>query len=159
MYSLDPWFFQGKLPVIRSVYEVYIPEYFTFNVDVRGFERIDMKEKSDIQTFRFNFGELTAKSVRKIFTGENIRSLRNEKYIWSPFDFYSAVWFELKATNFPNDFYKPYSNTWDDVDRVICDDSDFGRNIKLNCSFRDELNTLIASAETELQKLNYFISS
>lgn len=153
LYSVDPWFFQGRIPVVQSKYEIRIPEYLIFSVDMKGYEKVEAKEEQDVMTFRFSFGELTAKGVRRSFVAQNIPALKDEKFIWSSFDFFSSVWFELKATHFPNDFYKPYSNTWNDVDKVLADDSDFGRNVKMNCPFKDEVVLLTSALQTEKEKI------
>ncbi len=153
LHSVDPWFFQGRIPVLHSAYEIRIPEYLIFSVDMKGYEKVEANEEQDVITYRFTFGELTAKAVRRNFVAKNIPALKDEKFVWSSFDFYSSVRFELKATHFPNDFYKPYSNTWADVDKILADDSDFGRNVKMNCPFKDELVVLTSALQTEKEKI------
>jgi len=153
LYSVDPWFFQGRIPVVLSKYEIRIPEYLIFSVDMKGYEKVEAKEEQDVITFRFSFGELTAKGVRRSFVANNVPALKDEKFIWSSFDFFSSVWFELKATHFPNDFYKPYSNTWADVDKVLNDDSDFGRNVKMNCPFKNEIIAATSALTSDKEKI------
>ncbi len=164
VYSLDNWGIQGDIPVITSTYEVKIPEYLQFNIETRGYEHVDVAEVPDNQSFNLGVSSSGAPNVinctcrRLKFTAKDVPALKDEKFVWCVSDFLSAVRFELKATNFPNQFYKPYSQTWDDLEKTIKNDTDFGSNIKMSNPYKDETKTLLAGLTDEKQKIESIYS-
>lgn len=158
VYGIDPWGIQGDIPVNYSYYEVVIPEYLKFNIDTKGFEKIDVVETSENQQFVLSGSTsannlLTCTSRYIKFTAKDIPALKDENYVWCVNDFLSGIRFELKATNFPNEFYKPYSQTWEDLEKVLIDETDFGKNLKISNPFKDVMTKELASVTDEKEKI------
>lgn len=158
VYSIDPWGIQGDIPVILSTYEVKIPEYFQYNIETKGYENIQVVETPDNQQFSIgnsssgpNIVTCTSRNIK--FKAKDVPALKDENYVWCVNDYLSAVRFELKATNFPYEFYKPYSQTWENLEKTLRDDTDFGLNMKMQNPFKDETKELLASVTDEKEKI------
>ena len=157
VYSIDRWMFQTHIPVVHSSYQVRIPEYFLFNVGMTGYETIDLKETVENQTFTLSVSGTTssitcnARDLR--FTAENLPAMKDESYVWCADDYLSSATFELKATNFPYEFYKPYSQTWEDLEKTLHTETDFGENLKMSNPFKAEIKQLVAGAKDNKEKV------
>ncbi|MDO9154736.1 MAG: DUF3857 domain-containing protein [Paludibacter sp.] len=158
VYSINPWKIQGDIPVIYSFYEVKIPEYFKFNIQTKGFEHIKVSETEESQQFTVGSGSdglnivhCTSRNIK--FTAKDVPALKDEVYVWCVNDFLSGVRFELKATNFPYEYYKPYSQTWDDLENNLKKDTDFGTNLKMTNPYKNEIKALISSVTDEKEKI------
>ena len=157
LYNIDTWKIQGEIPVIYSFYEIKIPEYFLFNVETRGFENIKVVETPENQQFDLgstangpNLITCTSRNIK--YTAIDVPALKDEAYVWCVNDYLSAVRFELKATHFPNEFYKPFSQTWEDLEKYL-KDSDFGQNLKMSNPYKDEIKSLIATTQDDEEKI------
>ncbi len=157
VYSIDRWMFQTHIPVVHSSYQVRIPEYFLFNVGMTGYETVDLKETVENQTFTLSVSGTTssitcnARDLR--FTAENLPAMKDESYVWCADDYLSSATFELKATNFPYEFYKPYSQTWEDLEKTLHTETDFGENLKMSNPFKAEIKQLVAGAKDNKEKV------
>lgn len=162
IYGIDSWYIQGDIPVIFSEYEVKIPEYFMFNASTKGFEKIEVSENPVNQQFSITSGggvNTVSCSARDLkFTAKDIPGIKKENHVWCVKDFLSSVTFELKATHFPNDFYKPYTQTWDNLDKTIANETDFGSNIKMSNPYEKETKGLIAGVVDEKEKIEKIYS-
>lgn len=163
VYSIDSWGIQGDIPVIRSSYEVKIPEYFQFNIETKGYENIKVVETPENQQFSISDGTgtpniVTCTSRDLKFFAQDVPALKDENHVWCVNDYLAAVRFELKATNFPYEFYKPYSQTWENLEKTLRDDTDFGLNMKIQNPFKDETKVLLASVTDEKEKIERIYS-
>lgn len=158
-YDLPNWNFQSEIPVQYARYEVLIPEYFQYNIESKGYERLDVKEVPDNQVFNIRSAGSTGNqpltcSARKIvYTMENIPALRDDSYVWNVRDFMSGLRFELQGTRFPGDFYRPYTQNWDNVDKTIRDNTDFNSYISRNNPFKKEITALISDISDEKARI------
>ena len=154
LFDIPAWNVQSDIPVLNSSYEVLIPEYYFFNVDaMRGYEHIITKESSKSQSFNIaNVGvqstTVHSNSRQLNFTAKDVPALKSEPYVWCLNDFISGVSFEFKGSRFPNQAYKPYSNTWQDIEETLMK-SDFGNNMKMSNPYRDEIRAIVAESKTE----------
>lgn len=157
VYTLDRWMFQTHIPVIYSSYQVRIPEYFLFNVGMTGYESVDLKETVENQTFTFtssgNTSSITCNARDLRFVAQNLPAMKDESYVWCADDYLSSARFELKATNFPYEFYKPYSQTWEDLEKTLNAETDFGQNLKMSNPFKSEIKQLVAGITDNKQKV------
>ena len=164
IFNMPDWTIQGDLPVVSSIYEVKIPEYFYYNIDTKGYESIKVDESSEIQQFNAGSNSTTGSdnitcSCRDIrYTAKDIPALKDDNYVWCVDDFLSEVRFELKGTKYPNDFYKPYSLTWDDLEHTLNNETDFTANIKTSDPYRDEIKALVSQTKDETEKIQLVYS-
>ena len=163
IYDMPDWQIQSEIPVINSNYEVRIPEYFIFNIDTKGYEHINVVETNENQIFNLGMGSngsntVTSQSRIIKFTAKDVPALKDEENVWCAEDFMSGVRFELNGTKFPNDFYKPYSQTWEDLEKFLKNESDLGGNLKISNPYKTEIKALITSVTDEKKKIELIYS-
>ncbi|MDD5186141.1 MAG: DUF3857 domain-containing protein [Paludibacter sp.] len=163
IYEMPDWQIQSDIPVINSLYEVRIPEYFIFNMDTKGYESIKVAETSENQTFNLgsdsngsNTVTCTSRDIK--FTAKDVPALKDEENVWCVEDYMSGVRFELNGTKFPNDFYRPYTQTWEDLEKTLKDKSDMGSNLKMSDPYKDEIKALVSSTTDEKKKIEMIYS-
>lgn len=80
-YSINLWEAQRDIPVIFTQYDITIPEYFKFNLDMRGPHPMASKDETSSLTFLLSLpgGQtemLSCNGRHMIFTGEHLPALR-----------------------------------------------------------------------------------
>lgn len=146
-YNIAPWEAQKDIPVLFTQYEVLIPEYFQFSIEMRGREKLNTSDGNESQMFSVNVGggrseQVTCSSRKLNFIGRQLPALRSDQYIWCSDDYRSGVTFELKGLSFPGAPYKTFTVNWTDIDDMLMKDDSFGKLIKMRNPYRDEMATL-----------------
>ncbi|NDV47482.1 DUF3857 domain-containing protein [Paludibacter sp. 221] len=153
---IPDWNVQSHIPVMNSYYEVLIPEYYHFKIDAaKGFERIQVEETKQNQNFNIGYSSsgqavnVTSDSRLLKFRAKDMPALKDEPYVWYLNDYISGVRFELSGTKFPNDFYKPYTSTWQNIEETLKEKTDFGSNVKMANPYKTEVKTIVEESVTE----------
>lgn len=163
-YDIPDWNIQDDIPVIESTYDVLIPEYFLFNIDAaKGFERVNVVDTKENQSFILGYYEgrpvnETSSSRSLKFSGKNIPALKSEPYVWCLNDYISGVRFEIRGIQFPGQMYKTYSRSWNDLDKTILEETDFGQNIKMSNPYKDEVKLITSLATSDEEKISLIYS-
>jgi len=157
-YQLSDMVIQQSIPVIYGNYEVRIPEYYKFSIETRGSEPIQTKESIANQSFtvRDNEGQFQQAmcTCRQLtFSVNDLPALKNEPNVWCPDDFRSQVSFELKGIQYPNSLYKPYTCSWDDINKLLKDEDSFGGALKLRNPFKEDMHAMNLSNLSTPEKL------
>lgn len=160
VYSLPDWDIQRDIPVLNNDFQISIPEYFEFNLAVKGFEFLDIKDGSE--NTHFNLGndangnpQLISCTMRLIrCISQDIPALKNEDYVWCMDDFITGVRFELRGTRFPNQFYKPYTQTWESLEKTLKDETDMFMYLKVSNPWKDETEKLLVNITDEKEKIS-----
>ena len=152
-YEIDNWVAQYDIPVVYTKHEIVIPEYFVFNLEMRGRERIATKDETKPLQFNVNLGQGEMQTVncngrQLTFIGNNVSALKKEKDVWCINDYRTKVDFELNGLNFPMQPYKPYTKTWKDIDKILLESDDFGKHLKMKNPYKEEM-TLLDIKETD----------
>ena len=128
-YDIDDWQAQEDIPVMYTSFDVTVPEYFTFNVDERGFHPLERKIEGTNMTIA---GGLQCSGTRYQFVGRNLPALRDKKLLYAPLSYGQRVSMELSAIQIPGIMSKYFSTDWNDVDKGLLDDDDFGGRLGKN---------------------------
>lgn len=156
-YEMPNWLFQEDIPVKEARYEVLIPEYFQYNIESKGYHQIDTQEESINQNFSIHYTNgietVTCKSRNITYQVNDLPALNDDSHVWQVRDYMTGLSFELKATYFPGDFYRPYTRTWDDLDKILKDKTDFSNYINRSNPFKKETASLLDSADNEKKKI------
>ncbi len=155
-YFYPPNFvFQGDIPVRRALYEMSIFEYFKFNVETRGFEYVNTTRTSRPTTLVFGQGQTLSASYDVIKTEINdMPALKDEPYVWNFRDFASEMRFEISSIRIPEAMlFKDFSNSWENVCKLMWESENFGRPLKSRKVFGDDLQVAVTPDMTELQKM------
>ena len=154
-YDLRDFRFQHSIPVVKTSYEITLPEYYVYNVDMRGYEKIESKQEKVNEKFtiryskppeaglnktggtqRYSF-DIESISERYYFEGKKIPALKDESFVWCLDDYISKVSFELKSIQIPHSHIKNFSTNWENIDKELMDLSSFGGNLKKTNLFKE----------------------
>lgn len=132
--NIDDWLAQCEIPVMYTSFEVTVPEYFSFNVDELGGYPLERK----IEPTNMNIGTGSAKDVLQCvgthyqFIGRNLPALRKKGLLYAPESYGQRVSMELRYVQIPGRYYKDYSSTWDNVEKLLLVNSEFGVRLGKN---------------------------
>lgn len=163
IYNLPQFDFQSDIPVAETYYEIILPEYFRFNLNMSGYEKIATKKEPVNERFSFSYrdgnGMLRSDNAhctadKYVFTGKNISALKKENYLWAKEDYRSKVKFEISSLQFP--YSKPvfYNTSWANIDEQFMKSSSFGGNLKKSGMFKDEIKPMEATVDNAREILN-----
>jgi hypothetical protein len=168
IYSLRDWQFQHEIPVLYNQLQITIPEYYTYRHNQKGYTPITLKDKKSRQenfaiTVTSNMqagGHITrdrynvdSKSTQYTYAAENIPAFKEEPYIASSKNYISHIDFELKSTKDFNHRIEYYTINWDEINKVLREDGDFGEWMSLHRSAKKETEDIIADCTTEHEKI------
>lgn len=141
-YDLRDWSAQQSIPTLYTEYNITLPEYFKFSIDSRGTEQLESKEQTENVSFTIG-GQILQCGGRNLrFKGHQLSALRDDNYIWCADDYATQVNFELSGIDFPGTFSKSFSHTWEDIDKALLNDQDFGGRLKMHNPFQEEMKSL-----------------
>ncbi len=142
-YSIRTWYAQEDIPVLYSIYDISIPEYFVFNLATHGMEPMGHKHLTENKVY--NFYERCIMSDhriidnRDVFVCKNLPSLKEDPYIWNLNDYRNGVSAELRSLMMPGSTRTNYSNTWEKVDEMLLKEDGFGGQLKNSIPLKDEM--------------------
>ncbi len=129
---IDDWWAQSDIPVLYTSFDVTVPEYFTFNVDERGFYPWENKIEDTKMSIATDLGMLQCGGKRYQFFGRNLPALRQKKLLYAPQSYGQHVSMELRAIQIPGRMTKYFTADWNDVDKQLLDDDEFGGRLGKN---------------------------
>jgi len=149
-YAVFPeFYFQKNIPVNFVQLTVQIPQYFTYRRFMKGFGTINMSKETVSHNSIKNFSE-----SKVVFTGENIKALKDESHVNNIDNYTSVLQYELASTNFPNSGEKKYSTDWESVAKTIYDDEDFGDELNYKSYFEKDLEPLLKTVSSREDRIN-----
>lgn len=144
LFELRNWYVQTDIPVIYSEYDISIPEYFNFSLELKGGNKITYVRNLETAMFNYNNGGLhtqniTCRATNLKFFCHVMPAMKTDKYIWCEDDHISFVSFQLSGVTFPRQLPKSFTNTWEDIDKFLLEDEDFGRNLEMGNPYKSEM--------------------
>lgn len=130
--NIDDWWAQSDIPVLYTSFDVTVPEYFTFNVDERGFYPLENKIEGTNMSIATDLGMLQCGGKRYQFFGRNLPALRQKKLLYAPQSYGQHVSMELRAIQIPGRMTKYFTADWNDVDKQLLEDDEFGGRLGKN---------------------------
>lgn len=133
-YDIDDWVAQSDIPVLYTSFDVTVPEYFTFSIDGRGSCPLERKIESINMKLLGGAGSGIEQcaGMHYLFVGRNLPALRNMKLLYAPQSYAQRVTMELSAIQIPGIMTKYFSDEWNDVDKMLLDDEEFGGRLGKN---------------------------
>ena len=132
--DIDDWRAQSDIPVLYTSFDVTVPEYFTSNVDERGFHPLEKKIEDTNMSMAAGTGQglLQCGGKHYQFVGRNLPALRQKKLLYAPESYGQRVSMELRAIVIPGRMTKYFTSDWNDVDKQLLDDDEFGGRLGKN---------------------------
>lgn len=150
---LEGFKFQRSIPVKYSRYFLQIPEYFTFDTDLKGYEKVKVTKSQESVSYLLTGGNtLSCSSNNLLFEVMDLPSLKDENYVWNLNDFMTRVTLELKSVMIPGTVFKNFSSSWAAVNEELLNSYEFGKQLNTKY-FKDELSALITPQMDTLQKI------
>jgi hypothetical protein len=141
--------FQFEIPCNDARYDVSIPEYFYYNVFTTGKEIIKDTESREVHNKRTD-----TKERYRSYTAKNVEAFTDEAYVDNLNNYIATVKHELSATAMPGQEVKKFATDWKSVAQKIYAHDKFGRELKFNSYFEEDINPLLINATTETDKAN-----
>ena len=167
--NFPTWSFQTTIPVNHSEYKTFIPEYFIYNTNIKGYLTPKIIKDSKKRTMRYTYTAdgvgLNSNGPKRMnadvefmeystsYVLEDIPALKDENYVNNIDNYTSSVRHELSVTKYPNSTPRMYASTWDDVVKNIYEMDGFGGEIKKAGYFETDIQPLIASATSTEEKI------
>lgn len=156
--KLVDWDFQTSIPVNYSKFATYVPEYFVYNAQRKGFifpkTTVVKVDKSMNYRYREDIGQsgsvvnsasnekLNFVETQTTYIATNLPAMHEEAFVNNMENYTSSIAHELSYTNFPNNPIKTYSTDWESVAKTIYENDDFGQELKKTGYFEAEISAL-----------------
>jgi Domain of Unknown Function with PDB structure (DUF3857)/Transglutaminase-like superfamily len=168
--SFRDWYFQSSIPVNHCEYHTYVPEYFTYNSNYKGFlapkKTIEKKTNSVILNNRERSGngfttvtstvsqdKIDFSETHTAYVSENLPAIKDEAFVNNIDNYTSSISHELSMTQFPNSIAKTYSTDWESVVKTIYDYDDFGPELNKTGYFEEDITKLLTGLTTQPEKI------
>lgn len=139
--KIDDWYFQQGIPVNNVSYEINIPEYLIYRIDLNTPDIVANQETA-IHSLGYN-------QMRTTYTGSYLPAIKSEEFVTNIRNYAARVKHELASTRFPNSMVKNYVLTWNDVVKTIYDYNEFGGELKQSSYFESDISSLSAISNPE----------
>lgn len=138
-YYIRDWYAQSNIPVLYTKYELSIPKWFSFNVEETGSEPMEKKTNETPMTILFNGASENLLCQVRTFIGHNLPALKDDDYLWCAEDYGNKVTAELAGIYIPGAIHKNYTTTWEDIDKQLMGDNEFGGRLKNSSPLKEEI--------------------
>jgi hypothetical protein len=178
--SLRDWYFQSSIPVNFSEYITYIPEYYTYNSNQKGYVMLNTnvakktnqivlhdKERSggagNVVKTTFTEDKIDYQETQTTYSAKDLPAMKDEAFVNNIDNYTSSISHELSMTKFPNSTVKMYSTDWESVVKTIYNYDDFGLELNKTGYFDDDINKLLTGINVQNERVaaiyNYVKSS
>ena len=134
-YDLHDWHAQSDIPVRWTRYQLSVPEWFRFSIEQSGVAHLQYTGEQGNMTI----DGTPLSTEEKTFTGEFLPALKDDDFVFCAADYGSKVTHELRGVYIPGEVHKNYSTTWEDIDKQLKDDEEFGWRIKKSSPLKSEI--------------------
>lgn len=133
-FDIPTWIAQCSYPVLRSDYNLSLPDSFVFSFQQAGAHACKHTEKEE------NNGGLRTMDKVHSFTWEKLPALpKDNEYLYCPTDFSDKVSCELRSISIPGVIYKDFSHSQEDVNKRLLNSEGFGGRLKQKNPLRKEM--------------------
>ena len=142
-YTYIPtWYMQKDEPVRYSYYAVTIPEWFRYQVEQRGSSQVKFDKKGHTIQVNLRGDIYSIDATRYTLEAENLKSFKDEKFIYCKSDYMQRMDFELSGVEIPGEVYKNYTYAWDDVRKLLEEDYEYGSFLKMKNPYSADMASL-----------------
>jgi len=149
-YTYFPdWYFQHEIPVDYVNYEVTIPEFYRYQLFLKGYEEIERSPETGDRAANGRYNE-----SKVSFVGRNIKAIKPEPFVNNMDNYTSMLQYELASSNFPDEGFKQYSSDWPSVTASIYDSENFGKELEKKSYFEKDIDAVLTGLTTREEKMN-----
>lgn len=156
--TLPEFDFQYTIPVNFSQYVTEIPEYYVYNVILRGYLKVNSESKIEQKSLSFNddfntTSHLNLRVIKSTHTVYNVPALVNEEYVDNINNYKSRLEQELKLIRYPDQPEKNLAATWDGVAKTIFKEDSFGKELATRNYFETEFKGKITEPNIDKNRM------
>ncbi|GAA4084833.1 DUF3857 domain-containing protein [Mucilaginibacter panaciglaebae] len=150
--NFHEWTFQSDMPKLKSVYEVHIPAFWSFNAVKIGALKLDRNE-SVVEKDCMMINTAKADCSHFTYGMNNIPAFVIEDYMTAPRNFIAAIRFELYEFSDPfTGARTKIAKDWKDVDQILKHNDYFGLPLRRKGLLKDAVTPLIGNETDSLAK-------
>ena len=142
-FHIYDWDAQEEIPVMFAQYRLEIPAFLIFNVETSGLQLLQSSHSIGSLAYNTSSDNMTRPSSCKtniyLCTGHSLPALKEDDFVWNERDYMSKVTAELKSYASSGGTYRDVKKTWEQVDNVLLQHSQFGSRLNDHSKFREEL--------------------
>jgi transglutaminase-like putative cysteine protease len=151
-YNPRTWRFQQDVPVNWSEYRITIPDYFFYKMIMGGYLPLLINEQKPTNV-NLLAGQNGAGAVAYRFAMKNVPAFRDEAYITTDDDYLTKIDFELAGYQLPNAMSKQISVSWQDMDKTLLAEAEFGGQIKRAGFLHDAAKSILSQHPDTLSRV------
>ena len=155
-FHIFDWEAQEEIPVVFAQYRLEIPSIFIFNVETSGLQNLQSSHMTGNLNYATTSGQMTRMSSCKtniyLCTGHNLPALKKDDFVWNERDYMTKVTAELKSYASSGGNYRDVKKTWEQVDNLLMQHSEFGSRLNDHSKFREELAATGIAGMTDLKE-------
>lgn len=157
--ELKDWYFQGRIPVRYSEYQLKIPQIFRFSVRPSIVDPIEDKQELIDGTVSMDEGFIETKILKSNYIMRNLPGVKNEPFMGSPLDYMQRLNFQLTQIYYSENRVDDISLKWSNVIKELHRRSDFGVQLQNPVmAARSVVNEAAAISDPE-QKMKHIYNS
>lgn len=137
--DIRDWHAQEDVPVLYTTYRLSIPDWFSFNIEETGMNRLESNETPESMSLQLGNDVEYLEVTVHTFTGRNLPAVKGDDYVWYAYDYSNKVTAELRGIYVPGAVHKNYSTGWEDIDQQLMADDDFGGRLKSSSPLKAEI--------------------
>ncbi|MGK6351176.1 DUF3857 domain-containing protein [Parapedobacter sp. DT-150] len=161
IFTLRGWTFQSDIPTLWSEYNIRIPEYFNYKVNLNGYWPVETPIKK--QENKSYVAGLASTAQYTKYVARAIPALKDEPYVTTLDDYRAKIEFELQGTRFPNEPYQDYTGNWPKIINGLMTDENFGQYINKRAQAKSLLEGApfsgTASELAKIKQLYHYVTA
>lgn len=159
--ELKEWFFQTSIPVNYSEFITFIPEYYVYKPNQKGFIFPKVTVDKMMRRIDYTYTEKASPGIggqsvssrsqetlefmetKTAFVAENLPAMKDEAFVNNIINYTASVSHELSMTKFPYSTIEMYATDWESVTKNIYDNDDFGIELNKTGYFEEDVELLL----------------
>ncbi len=142
-WLLHDWFAQREIPVVYAKLDMNIPGYLMFNMEEHGIQRLTCTCTNGVVRYKLvsdpMSNPVSAVSNHYVCVGRDLMAMPKDDYVYCAEDWRAGVTAELKQFRLRGTMQMDYAKTWEQIDQMILDDEDLGKQLGDHSPLRDVL--------------------
>lgn len=143
------WPFQYDIPANHIEYEISVPDFLAYNRYMGGYLTINQSEPYTRPGLGSRFNETVT-----TFSVKNVKALKDEAYVNNIKNYMAILKHELASTHFPNSSPEYFSTDWEAVSKKIYEHEDFGRELRMNSYFEEDMAAVLKGIVPPAERMN-----
>lgn len=159
MGQLKDWFFQERIPVRYSEYDLKIPQIFRFSVQPSVLDSMDCKQSVSYE--RLNTGNkfIDTRVLKSTYIMRNLTGIKDEPYMGSAKDYMQRLEFQLSQIDYGNNYIVDLSANWSDVITDLMKNDNFGMQLEKTVTGATDLIKAAGTITDEEKKMAFIFNA